>query len=57
MTDARLCPEVPVALHVIVEPGPEQGRTAVSSTPANANVCLEPAAEGIKTLAASILSQ
>ena len=56
MTDSRLCPEVPIALNVIVEAGPEQGRTVVSDEPVNANVCLKPSAEQIKALAASILS-
>ena len=42
MTDPRLCPEVPLALDVVVEPGPEQGYTIVGEGSANVQVCLEP---------------
>ena len=42
MTDKRLCPEVPLALDVVMDPGPEQGRTIVGGGAVNAQVCLEP---------------
>jgi purine nucleosidase/pyrimidine-specific ribonucleoside hydrolase len=57
MTDPRLCPEVPLALDVVVEPGPEQGQTVVRDGTTNANVCLEPDTAQVKLNAASILGQ
>jgi inosine-uridine nucleoside N-ribohydrolase len=56
-TDPRLCPEVPLAIDVDIEPGPEQGRTFVTDKPANTSVCLEPDVGQIKALAARILGQ
>lgn len=47
-TDDRLCPSIPLALDVLVEPGPEQGRTVVVEGPPNAQVCLEPDIDQIK---------
>lgn len=54
-TDPRLCPQVSLALDVVLESGPEQGRTIITDQPANASVCLEPDAEQIRARAASIL--
>lgn len=56
-TDSRLCPAVPLALDINVEPGSEQGRTVVIDQPANALVCLEPDAEQVKARAADILTR
>lgn len=53
-TDPGLCPEVRLALDIIVDPGPEQGRTAVAEGPPIAAVCLEPDAEGMRALAAAV---
>ena len=41
-TDARLCPEVQLALEVVTTPGDEQGRLVVADGPANIWVCLDP---------------
>ena len=57
MTDPRLCPGVPLALDVVVEPGAEQGQTVVRDGTTNANVCLEPDAAQIKLNAEGILGQ
>ena len=51
MTDARLCEEAPLALNVVVEPGPQQGRTAVGDGEPNTQVCLEPDADQIRARA------
>jgi purine nucleosidase/pyrimidine-specific ribonucleoside hydrolase len=56
-TDPGLCPEVPLALDVLVAPGPEQGRTAVVDGDPNVTVCLEPDPEGVRGLAASVLGR
>jgi purine nucleosidase/pyrimidine-specific ribonucleoside hydrolase len=56
-TDSRLCPEIPLALDVLVDPGPEQGQTIVTDEPANASVCLNPDPEQIKARVAAILGQ
>jgi pyrimidine-specific ribonucleoside hydrolase len=53
-TDQTLCPEVRLALDVLVEPGPEHGRMVVGEGPANASVCLDPDPEQIKARAAAI---
>ncbi len=56
-TDARLCPEVPLALNIVVEAGSEQGRMVVMDQPANTRVCLEPDAEQIKARAEGVLTK
>jgi purine nucleosidase/pyrimidine-specific ribonucleoside hydrolase len=56
-TDPDLCPEAWLALEVVTEPGPEQGRTAVTGGPPNAAVCLNPDADQIRARAASILGR
>jgi pyrimidine-specific ribonucleoside hydrolase len=56
-TDSRLCPQVPIALEVVIEAGAEQGRTLVEDRPPNARACLEPDVEQIKARVASILAQ
>ena len=48
MTDQRLCPEVPLAIDVVVEAGSELGRTVVGDGTANTLVCLEPDTAQIK---------
>jgi inosine-uridine nucleoside N-ribohydrolase len=57
MTDQRLCPEIPLALDINVEPGPEQGRTIAKDAPPNAQVCVEPDADQIRARAASIFAR
>lgn len=54
-TDPRLCPEVSLALDVVLDPGPEQGRTMITDQTPNASVCLQPDAEQTRARAASIL--
>lgn len=56
-TDPALCPEVSLAVDILVAPGPEQGRTAVTDQSPNTAVCLHPDAEQIKALAAAILGR
>lgn len=48
MTDQRLCPEVPLAVDVVVDAGYEQGRTSVGDGTANTLVCLKPDVAQIK---------
>jgi inosine-uridine nucleoside N-ribohydrolase len=57
MTDPRLCLEAPLALSVVVEAGPEQGRTVVEDHSPNAQVCLEPDAGQIKARVADALAK
>jgi inosine-uridine nucleoside N-ribohydrolase len=57
MTDPRLCPQVPLALDVVVEAGSEQGRTIVGDGTANIQVCLEPDPAQVKLNADAILDQ
>jgi len=54
-TDPRLCPQVSLALDVVLEPGPEQGRTIITDQTPNASVCLEPDAEQIIARTVGIL--
>jgi len=56
-TDSALCPEVPLAVDILVEPGPNQGRTVVTDQPQNATVCLNPDAEQMRGLAAGVLGR
>jgi len=55
MTDQRLCPEIPLALDVVVEAGSEQGRTVVGDGAVNTLVCLEPDMAQVKLKVADIL--
>lgn len=57
MTDPRLCPEVPLSLDVVVEAGPEQGRTIIVDGAGNSLVCLEPDTAQIKLSVSDILGQ
>jgi purine nucleosidase/pyrimidine-specific ribonucleoside hydrolase len=56
-TDPNLCPEVHLALDVVVVSGSEQGQTIVENEPANAWVCLDPVPMQIKLLVATIMGQ
>jgi purine nucleosidase/pyrimidine-specific ribonucleoside hydrolase len=56
-TDPNLCPEVHLALDVVLEQGSEQGQTIVDDEPANAWVCLDPVSTQIKLRVATILGQ
>jgi inosine-uridine nucleoside N-ribohydrolase len=47
-TDGRLCPWTPLAVDVITAGGEEQGRTIVTSGPANIDACLDPDVAQIK---------
>jgi hypothetical protein len=44
-------------LDVVIDPGPEQGRTVVEEGTTNALVCLEPDTAQVKFNAAGILGQ
>ena len=57
MNDQRLCPEVPLAVDVVIEAGSEQGRTIVGDGTANTLVCLEPDAAQIKLSVVDILGK
>ena len=54
-TDPAICPEVPLAVDILLDPGPNQGRTVVKNKPANTAVCLNPDPQIIKGLAAAVL--
>ena len=56
-TDPDLCPAVPLTVDVLVDPGPEQGRTVLVDGPSNATVCLEPDARKVKERVGYILGQ
>ena len=56
-TDSRLCPEVALALDVIVTPGTEQGRTVVEDQSPNAQVCLTPDALQVKERATAMFAR
>jgi inosine-uridine nucleoside N-ribohydrolase len=56
-TDPALCLEVPLSVEILVEPGPEQGRTAITDNPPNASVCLDPDIEQIKAMASFVMEQ
>jgi purine nucleosidase/pyrimidine-specific ribonucleoside hydrolase len=56
-SDPEFCPESPLALDVIVAPGPEQGRTVVTGGAPNAAVCLQPDAGSIRARAASVFGK
>jgi purine nucleosidase/pyrimidine-specific ribonucleoside hydrolase len=56
-TDSRLCPEVALALDVIVTPGIEQGRTVVEDQSPNAQVCLTPDAPQVKERATAMFAR
>jgi pyrimidine-specific ribonucleoside hydrolase len=55
--DPTLCPLVPLSVEVVLAPGPEQGRTAVTDGPPNTAVCLAPDGEGVKALTAGVLGR
>lgn len=54
-TDPAVCPEVPLAVDILVAPGPDQGRTVITDQNPNVFVCLDPDPDQIKALAAAIL--
>jgi inosine-uridine nucleoside N-ribohydrolase len=56
-TDPALCPEVPLAVDIVVAPGLEQGQTVVTDQLPNVTVCLDPDPEGIKALTAAVLGR
>jgi len=56
-TDPALCPEVSLAVDILVAPGPDQGRTVITDQAPNTKVCLDPDPEQIKALAAAILGR
>lgn len=56
-TDSRTCPEVALALDVVVTPGSEQGRTVVTGQSPNAQFCLTPDAHQVRLRAAAILGR
>jgi pyrimidine-specific ribonucleoside hydrolase len=56
-TDPNLCPEVQLALDVVLDPGPKQGQTIVVDGPENTWVCLNPESQQIKLRVAAILEE
>lgn len=50
-----VCPWVARAVEVVIQDGPEQGRTRVTDGAANVSACLEPDVAQVKAIAASIL--
>jgi inosine-uridine nucleoside N-ribohydrolase len=54
-TDPALCPQVPLAVDILVTPGPNQGRTVITDQTPNVFVCLDPDPDQIKAHAAAIL--
>jgi purine nucleosidase/pyrimidine-specific ribonucleoside hydrolase len=54
-TNPVLCPEVPLGVKIVTEPGPEQGRTIAYQDTPNVGVCLDPDSGQIKALAVSII--
>jgi inosine-uridine nucleoside N-ribohydrolase len=57
-TDPALCPEVPLAVEVVVASGTEQGRTAVvKGGTLDVGVCLQPKAAQIKARAAGVFGR
>ncbi len=50
-TDPALCPEVPLAVDILVAPGPDQGRTVITDQTPNVSVCLDPDPGQIQALA------
>jgi inosine-uridine nucleoside N-ribohydrolase len=56
-TDSNLCPEVNLALDVVLDQGPNQGQTIVGDGPKNTWVCLDPVSLQIRLRAAAIMEQ
>ncbi len=56
-SNPAICPEVSLAINIATEPGGEQGRTEVVQGDPNTSVCLDPDANQIKALTASIFGQ
>jgi inosine-uridine nucleoside N-ribohydrolase len=54
-TDTELCQQDQVALEVLVEHGPDQGKTFIRDSEPNASVCLEPEIWQIRARVESIL--
>jgi purine nucleosidase/pyrimidine-specific ribonucleoside hydrolase len=57
MNDQRLCPEVPLAIDVVIASGSEQGHTIVGNGVANTQVCLNPDAAQIKLRTTIVFTQ
>jgi pyrimidine-specific ribonucleoside hydrolase len=55
MSDPRLCPQVPLALDIVVESSSRQGQTIVVDGAVNTQVCLEPDAAQVKLSVANTL--
>jgi pyrimidine-specific ribonucleoside hydrolase len=56
-TDSRLCPEIPLALDIVIDPGTEQGRTVVEDGSPNTLVCLTPDAAQLKARVAAMFAR
>ena len=54
-SNPSVCPEIPLAISIVTNPGSEQGRTVITQEKANVSVCLNPDTGQIKALAASML--
>jgi pyrimidine-specific ribonucleoside hydrolase len=57
VSNPSVCPEVPLAISIVTNAGPELGRTQVTQGAPNVSVCLNPDVGQVKALAASILSR
>jgi inosine-uridine nucleoside N-ribohydrolase len=57
MNDQRLCPEVPLAIDVVIASGSEQGHTIVGNGVSNTQVCLNPDAAQIKLRTTIVFTQ
>jgi purine nucleosidase/pyrimidine-specific ribonucleoside hydrolase len=55
--EPELCAENPLSVEVLVEPGPDQGRTVITDDPPNASVCLDLDSEQVRALAAGIFGR
>jgi inosine-uridine nucleoside N-ribohydrolase len=55
-SNPSVCPEVPLAISIVTDAGPEQGSMMVTQGAPNVSVCLNPDAGQVKALAASILN-
>jgi pyrimidine-specific ribonucleoside hydrolase len=56
LTDPRLCQQQSLALDILVEAGPEQGRTVIVDGAPNARVCFDPDVQQVKMRVEKILA-
>ena len=56
-TNSALCPEETLPVEIVLEAGPEQGRTRVTEGVPNCSVCLAPDAAQVKALSAALIGK